>query len=379
MNDTALTEKHQQYGLPEKYMNSCILGIGGMKEVLVCTDKESRRRVAVAIPRQNDQEEYRRFLEEARLTARLEHPNIIPVHEVGMTSDGKPYFVMKLASGLTLAKILRKLREQDPDFLKRYPLNALLEIFLKVCKAVEFAHSKNVSHLDLKPENIQVGEYGEVLILDWGLAIEDNLSTKEISPEKTQKFSRKNHTQDGLVKGTPEYMSPEQALGLNSSRGPKCDIYALGAILYSMMTFHPPIGGQSRDEIIQNAADGNILPARKQTNGGRPIPQVLQFIAFKAMNRAPSKRYASVKALTNDVDSYLRGFPTIAENAGIFTKLLLFLKRERMQMFLALALFFICFIFIVFLLTKIYYKDLELKVYESSTFETMEPAQKTGY
>jgi serine/threonine protein kinase len=369
MTETVLSEKHQKYGLPEKYINGCILGIGGMKEVLVCTDKESRRRVAVAIPRQDDPAEYQKFLDEARLTARLEHPNIIPVHEVGITTDGKPYFVMKLASGLPLSKILKKLREQDPEFLKRFSLNTLLEIFQKICKAVEFAHSKNICHLDLKPENIQVGEFGEVLILDWGLAYEYNEKSKAISPDKTQKVSKTNHTQDGIVRGTPEYMSPEQALGINSSRTPRSDIYSLGAILYTMLTFHPPVSGQTKDEIIQNAADGKIIPIRKEINGGRHIPLVLQFIVFKAMHRAPSKRYSSVKELENDILAYLKGFPTVAENAGAFTRFLLFLKRERMQMFLLVALFFICFIFLVFLLAKIHYKNEELRVYETSVME----------
>lgn len=373
-------QRYLNYGLPEKYLNPNILGVGGMKEIIVCTEKESRRRVALAIPRFDDPQEQKKFMDEARLTARLEHPNIIPVHEVGTTSDGKPYFVMKLASGLTLAKILRKLREQDPEFSEKYPLSVLLDIFLKICNAVEFAHSENVSHLDLKPDNIQIGDFGEVLILDWGLAIEHKLATKEADPEKTQRFIKNEHnTQDGIVKGTPEYMAPEQALGLNSSRGPKCDIYALGAILYAMMTFHAPVSGQNRNEIIQNAAEGKILTPRKQETGGRHIPQVLQFVAFKAMNRAPSKRYASAKALAIDVESYLKGYPTVAENAGFFTKLLLFLKRERLQMFLAISLFFICFIFIVFLMTKIYYKNLELSIYEASALEEQTIPKKINY
>ena len=371
MNETDLTEKQRQYGLPEKYLPGCILGVGGMKEVLVCTDKESRRRVAIAIPNQDKEDDCRKFLEEARLTARLEHPNIIPVHEVGTTSDGKPYFVMKLASGLTLAKILKKMREQDADTLKKYPLEVLLEIFQKICKAVEFAHSKNICHLDLKPENIQIGEYGEVLILDWGLAMEFNQNQQENRPEKTQKFIKKSSkTMDGMIKGTPEYMAPEQALGLNSHRGPKCDIYALGAILYSMLTFHPPVTGKNKDEIIGNAAEGKILPMRQQETGGRAIPQVLQFIVLKALNRAPSKRYASVIELSRDVDFYIKGYPTIAENAGIFTRLLLFMKRKQMQVFLSIALFFICFIFIVFLIAKLHFQNIALRVYETSTFET---------
>jgi serine/threonine-protein kinase len=274
---------------------------------------------------------------------------------------------MKLASGLTLAKVLKKLREQDPEVSKKYTLDVLLDIFLKICNGIEFAHSQNISHLDLKPENIQLGEYGEVLILDWGLAIEHSTVYKEENPEKTQKVQRKEHlTQDGVIKGTPEYMSPEQALGLNSNRGPKCDIYALGAILYAILCFHPPVTGKSRDEIIQNSADGNLLPIRKQETGGRAVPQVLQFIAFKAMSRAPSQRYASARALAFDVQSYLHGFPTVAENAGVFTRFLLFLKRERLQMFLAISLFFTCFIFIVFLMAKIYYKNMELNIYEST-------------
>ena len=378
MTETELSEKHHQYGLPEKYLNSCILGVGGMKEVLVCTDKESRRRVAVAIPRQEDPEEYRKFMEEARLTARLEHPNIIPVHEVGTTKDGKPYFVMKLASGLTLAKILKKLREQDQDFLKKYTLEVLLDIFQKTCKAVEFAHSKNICHLDLKPENIQIGEYGEVLILDWGLAVEYDSKNTQSNPAKTQKVAKQNHTENGIIRGTPEYMSPEQALGINSSRSPRSDIYSLGAILYTMLTFHPPIGGKTKDEIIQNAADGKILPIRKETNGGRHIPLTLQFIVFKAMHRAPSKRYNSVTEIDQDINAFRHGFPSMAENAKSFTRLLLFLKRERLQMFLVAALFFICFILVVFLLAKIHYKNEELRVYESSVLEST-PALKRNY
>lgn len=369
MTETALSEKHQQYGLPEKYLNSCVLGVGGMKEVLICTDKESRRRVAVAIPRLNTPGEYQKFLEEARLTARLEHPNIIPVHEVGTTQDGKPFFVMKLASGLTLAKILRKLREQDQDYLDRYPLENLLEIFLKICKAVEFAHSKNICHLDLKPENIQVGNFGEVLILDWGLAFEYDSNTPHPDPGKTQKVSRTAQTEDGLIKGTPEYMSPEQALGINSCRSPRSDIYSLGAILYSILTFQAPIGGKSRDEIIQNAADGKILPIRKEMTGGREIPEILLFIVFKAMNRAPSKRYQTVKELEQDINSYRHGYPTIAEKAGAFTKLLLYLKRERLQIFLMVALFFICFILLLSVLAKKHYEIEAQGVYETSVLD----------
>lgn len=379
MTETDLTEKQQNYGLPEKYLSGCILGVGGMKEVLVCTDKESRRRVAIAIPNQDTPDDYRKFLEEARLTARLEHPNIIPVHEVGTTSDGKPYFVMKLASGLTLAKLLKKMREQDAETLKKYPLDVLLDIFQKICKAVEFAHSKNICHLDLKPENIQIGEYGEVMILDWGLAMEFNQEPTKSFPEKTQKFPRpSNKTMNGMIKGTPEYMSPEQALGLNSHRGPKCDIYSLGAILYAMLTFHAPVGGKNKDEIIQNAAEGKILPLRQQGSSGRAIPQVLQFIVFKAMNRAPSKRYKSVIELSNDVDAFSKGYPTIAENAGIFTRLLLYMKRKQMQLFLSVALFFICFIFIVFLMAKLHYQEITLRVYETSIFEN-EIRESSGY
>ena len=151
----------------ERYHNRNVIGSGGMKIVLQTDDLNVGRSIAMAISKDASPEKQLRFLEEARITASLEHPNIVPVHDIGRGRSGVPYFTMKLVHGLTLEQIIDGLRKDDPGLQKRFPLHARLEIFLKVCDAIAFAHSRGIIHLDLKPDNIQVGEYGEVLVLDW--------------------------------------------------------------------------------------------------------------------------------------------------------------------------------------------------------------------
>ncbi len=371
---STITEKilasGEKFIAPRKYRQEGMIGSGGMKTVIRAEDSETGRAVAIAVAKDVSGRSRRKFLEEARITAMLEHPNIVPVHEIGTTGEGMPYFTMKLVSGRNLAAVLHKLQEGDKSFSGLYTLPRLLDIFLKVCDAMSFAHSKGVVHLDLKPENIQVGDFGEVLVIDWGLAkklekIKDNTTTAGLAapppqPEEIEK------TLDGVVKGTPEYMAPEQALGQNSMRGPLSDIYSLGAILYAMLTFHAPVRGSSSDEVIRNAAMGKIIPPRRQADGSRPVPAALQFVAYKALERDPSRRYQSVEALRADVEAYLNGYPTQAEDAGFFTRIMLFIKRRRSQVFLAASLLFTCFIIVAFLVARLYYKQIELNIYEYS-------------
>ena len=154
----------------DRYHTRHVIGSGGMKIVVKSEDINVGRNIAMAISKDASEQKQLRFLEEARITASLEHPNIVPVHDIGRSKSGVPYFTMKLVHGVTLAKILDSLRNGDPAMQKRFPLHVRLDIFLKICDAIAFAHSRGVIHLDLKPDNIQVGEYGEVLVLDWGIA-----------------------------------------------------------------------------------------------------------------------------------------------------------------------------------------------------------------
>lgn len=352
------------FSAPEKYRAHNILGAGGMKVVIQSDDINACREVAMAISKESSEESYERFLNEARITASLEHPNIVPVHEIGTSKTGAPYFTMKLVHGCTLEHILKKLKEKDPVYVRKYPLRTLLEIFLKVCDGIAFAHSKGIIHLDLKPDNIQVGDYGEVLVLDWGLArkIDEVQSDGDETPE-IPLLKATRMTMDGIVKGTPEYMAPEQAAGRNSRRGRRTDIYSLGAILYSMLTLNKPFAGENAREIIRNVLDGNIIPPHTFASGDRHIPQALEFVIYKAMERSPSRRYVSVADLKADVVSYMNGYATVAEDAGFFTNLLLWLKRKKVQIYVVCSLVLTILISAAFLGTHLYYRQQEKLVY----------------
>ncbi|MDD5599606.1 MAG: serine/threonine-protein kinase, partial [Victivallaceae bacterium] len=156
-----------------KYKFIRSIGFGGMKAVVQVSDKDTTRKVAMAIiPDFEDRskKDINRFIREARITARLEHPNIVPIHDIGIDPNGSPYFTMKYLRGQSLALVLKKLNNGNPDALEQYTLPRLLRTYVKVANAIAFAHSKRIIHLDLKPENIHIGDFGEVLVLDWGLA-----------------------------------------------------------------------------------------------------------------------------------------------------------------------------------------------------------------
>ncbi|MFA6102333.1 MAG: serine/threonine-protein kinase [Victivallaceae bacterium] len=319
-----------------KYKFIRSVGFGGMKAVIQVKDRDTTRNVAMAIiPDAADrpQSDINRFVQEARITARLEHPNIVPVHDIGVDTNGTPYFTMKLLRGRTLAAILRKLREDDYKTLKEFDLTRLLRIYVKVLNGVAFAHSKKVIHLDLKPDNIHVGDFGEVLILDWGLArfigaaedIDDNYDGEMITFPGTGASS--NITLDGITKGTPGYMAPEQAAGKNRLKDERTDIYALGALLYAMLTFESPLSGRPVNEMIAETIHGNISFPDAE-NQKRQLPAAMQAVVLKAMGRNPEERYQSVDELREDVFAFLGGFAPKAEDASSLKKTYLFVSRN---------------------------------------------------
>ena len=307
-----------------------------MKAVIQVKDRDTTRNVAMAIiPDAADrpQSDINRFVQEARITARLEHPNIVPVHDIGVDTNGAPYFTMKLLRGRTLSAILRKLREDDYKTLKEFDLTRLLRIYVKILNGVVFAHSKKIIHLDLKPDNIHVGDFGEVLILDWGLArfigaaedIDDNYDGEMITFPGTGASS--HITLDGVTKGTPGYMAPEQAAGKNHLKDERTDIYALGGILYAILTFESPLSGRPVNEIIVQTINGNIgFPDAE--NQKRQLPAALQAVVLKAMSRNPEERYQSVDELREDIFAFLGGYAPKAEDASSLKKTYLFVNRN---------------------------------------------------
>jgi serine/threonine protein kinase len=320
-----------------KYKFVRSVGFGGMKAVMQVKDKDTTRHIAMAIiPDAEDrpQSDINRFIQEARITARLEHPNIVPVHDIGVDTSGSPYFTMKLLRGQNLSDIIRKMREDDYRTLKEYDLTRLLRIFVKICNGIEFAHSKQVIHLDLKPDNIHVGDFGEVLILDWGLARfigepdQEQTETEDDFDSLPQRKSLQRYTIDGITKGTPGYMAPEQAAGQNKLKDERSDIYALGAILYAILSFESPMAGKPVKDILMETIYGNIEFPKHSETMRRSIPAALEAVMLKAMSRESADRYQSVNELREDIFAFLAGYAPKAEDASSIKKTYLFINRN---------------------------------------------------
>ena len=317
-----------------KYRYIKTIGRGGMKVVLEVHDNDTMRNVAMALLPDistRSKLEQGQFLREARIAASLEHPNIVPVHDIGIDSSGSPYFTMKLLRGRTLAVVLKKLAENDPEYMKKYSFDTLMRIFTRICNAIAFAHSKGVLHLDLKPENVQIGDYGEVLVLDWGLA--RNVSPVQY-PErkigtKTRKIKRLDVPSDeNQVNGTPGYMAPEQITGSTHCCSPQTDIYSLGAILYAMITYQNPVQPGEIGQMLRDTLSGNILrPSQRAAD--REIPFGIEAVVLKAMSLNPEDRYSSVGELRDDVVHFISGFATQAEKAGLLKRTVLFMRRHK--------------------------------------------------
>ena len=311
-----------------KYSNKEFLAEGGMKIISRVKDSASLRSVAMAELKKKDMnpEKILNFYNEARVTALLEHPNIVPVYEIGHKDD-VPYFIMKEIQGETLGFILKRIKEGDEQYLERYSLSTLLNIFLKVCDAISYAHSRRIVHLDLKPDNIHVGSFGEVLVIDWGLA--KNLDSDPLKKHRqvvTSEIDIEN-TLDGFVKGTIGYMAPEQARGENSSKDERTDIYSLGAILYSILTQRSPYSSKDIKKALALISAGEYKPLDENKH-----PAALCAVIKKAMAHDKKNRYQTVAALSHEIQLYSMGFATKAQEANTADQFKLFLKRHSLTM-----------------------------------------------
>ncbi len=293
-----------------KYILDKELGRGGMGAVFSTVDQDVRRKVAMKVMLPNTSTSpghIKRFLEEAQITGQLEHPNIVPVHEVGINAESNIYFTMKMVRGENLDDILDRIAQGKGDYQQKYSLGVLLQIFMKVCDAIGYAHAKGVLHRDLKPENLMIGGFGEVLVMDWGLAKvlgrEDiNSAGKGGAIEQASAY----HTMEGQVMGTPAYMSPEQALGKISELDERSDIFSLGGILYKILTGHAPYRGKNAREALEKARKRQLQSPDLRAPE-RKIPSELVAICMKAMSREQDERYASAEELKDDIQRYLDG------------------------------------------------------------------------
>ena len=326
--------------LNEYYSEPVFFAQGGMKLIYKVRDLKSDRTVAMAkLPTDADSAQIENFFREARLTAKLQHPNIIPIHDIGYI-DGEAYFTMKFLEGNTLEEVITGLINENPLMNKKYSSPELLRIFQNVCNAVAFAHSKGVIHLDLKPANIHVSNYGEVTLCDWGLAkvIDEEVSDESFDNYSLDFLDLKNQTLNGYVKGTPGYLAPEQIKAI-SPKDKRTDIYALGAILYNILTLRKVIEEKDSETYKQKLFSGEVKDPISLVPS---IPQGLNAITTKCISIKPEERYQNINALLDDMKAYSGGFATEAENADMITLFKKLIARNR-------AVFGLSFLFLVIL------------------------------
>ena len=293
----------------DKYELRGQIAEGGMGRILKAYDKRLRRHVAMKVIRTEHgltADDLARFIDEAQATAQLEHPNIVPTHEVGLDHEGNLFFTMRLVKGRALRDIIDKLDARNPTVTHEFSQTRLLQIIQQICYALAYAHAKGVIHRDLKPENVMLGEFGEVLVMDWGLAKVFGRPDRAGDVRTLRTDADASKTLDGMVAGTPAYMAPEQARGNIADVDQQSDVFGVGAILYEMLTCRKPIRGQTTTDLLIAAAEGRVVPI-ETVLAGRVVPTEVLAIVRKAM--APNKpdRYANARALADDVQAYLEG------------------------------------------------------------------------
>ncbi len=305
---------------------------GGLGEILAARDEDLHREVALKRlqPRLAGAPESRgRFLREAEITSQLEHPGVVPVYGLGQAADGSPVYAMRFVRGETFQEAVDRFHAAPPssgkgrgrkgaDADRRLAFRRLVGRFVSVCNTVAYAHARGFLHRDLKPGNILLGEYGETLVVDWGLAkpIAAPEGGRAAGGDPTV-TSAGDWTQAGEVIGTPAYMSPEQAEGRWDAVGPASDVYSLGATLYVLVTGKPPFGPGLVGEVLEKVRRGDFVRPRQAR---KDICPNLEAMCLKAMALRPERRYPTALALAADLERWLAGEPVGARREPLLAR-----------------------------------------------------------
>ncbi|HEV3120879.1 MAG TPA: serine/threonine-protein kinase [Isosphaeraceae bacterium] len=299
----------------ERYTLTRLHAKGGLGQVWLARDSNLGREVALKElrpERASDPTVWSRFLEEARITGQLEHPNIVPVHELATPSEGhQPFYTMRFVKGRTLTEAV-KAYHQKLHAGQAAPLDLLVLVnaFVGICNAVAYAHSRGVIHRDLKGQNVILGDFGEVVVLDWGLAKQVDRPEETLTPPVSVKHEGDwSGTIAGQALGTPVYMAPEQAEGRLEQIDQRTDVYGLGAVLYEVIAGQPPFAGDSTQEVLRRVCQEE--PARPRQHNPQ-APAALEAVCLKALAKRPEGRYSTASELARDVQRWLADEPVSA-------------------------------------------------------------------
>ena len=339
-----------------RYQLTGELGRGGVGAVLAATDRTLRRDVAIKVLHEGADSDRARvaFMEEAQITGQLQHPGVVPVHELGLDDEGRPYLAMKRVSGHTFREAIRRAWSRAGDDGADAARRRLLEVFLKVCEAIAYAHNRRVIHRDLKPDNVMVGAFGEVHVMDWGLARPINAQTDDAvdgDPEDDsdagsdilnsrvmtdRREAGQALTMVGTVVGTPEYMAPEQATG-GQQLDEGVDIHALGGILYTLLTDQLPFTGRNQNEVLAAVLEHQLEPPSSRAPD-KLVPRELDAVVMKAMARRRRERYRSVLDLMSDIRRYLSGHTLTAADYSSWQLFSKWVQRNKALVFSGAAI-----------------------------------------
>ncbi len=289
----------------ERFEKLKLLGEGGLGEVVGALDHDIGRKVAIKRLHAHVRSPaaLARFVDEIRTIGKLEHPNIIPIHDVGTDADGELYFVMKYVDGETLESVIQKLADGDREYHHVYTFERRVEIFRALLEALAFAHDKGVVHRDIKPANVMIGKYGEVLLMDWGVAKSLNSTTPELpftdgppAPATPRSTSRAFETQLGSLVGTPFYMSPEQAAGKPVDE--RSDVYSACLVFFELLYLRHPLASKTTlDEVLTGARTEEVDVFDRVNAHQPPVPVELMWFLKRGLEKDPAKRSRSARYL----------------------------------------------------------------------------------
>ena len=335
----APAESFAQMG--ERFENLVYLASGGLGDVYAGYDKSVKRQVAIKLLKSHlvaNADSKRRFLNEAAITGGLEHPGIVPIYDSGISDDGRPYYVMRLFRGRTMKEEIAKLHSNRDanDFSDKQ--RQLVRRLADVSKAISYSHDNDVIHRDLKPANILLGDYGESIVIDWGLArsgFDSQESTREIDEQCEPVIdlptdgNSNSMTRAGTILGTPGYMSPEQASGDPAMVSKPTDIYSLGAMLYTILTGDAPVH-DCQLENLKSKPSANRLPSSGKSSA-------LTAICIRSMNHNPDQRYPDARSFGFDLECWLNDLPVAAKPDSIVDTAARFFRKNRTWSLIAAA------------------------------------------